>query len=75
MLKLRPIPVRTVLSTLAGVAIASGMIGIVGSGIAGLVAGDKIHKNRASSLALLSPSIGIAGFAGVITLTLSQSEN
>lgn len=75
MLKLHKIPVRTVLSTLAGVAIASGMIGIVGSGVAGLVAGDKIHRNRASSLALLSTSIDIAGFAGAIALTLSQSEN
>jgi hypothetical protein len=66
---------RPVLSALTGIAIASGIVGIVGSGVAGLIAGSEAHKDRASNIALLSTSICIAGFAGAITLSMTQSED
>jgi hypothetical protein len=66
---------RPVLSALTGIAIASGIVGIVGSGVAGLVAGSEAHKDRASEIALLSTSVAVLGFAGAITLSMTQSED
>ncbi|WP_204138272.1 hypothetical protein [Halomicronema sp. CCY15110] len=68
-------PLRPTLSALAGIAIASGIFGILGSGVAGLIAGSEAHKNRASDIALLSTSMGIAGIAGAITLSMTPPEN
>lgn len=78
MLQLRKnlrIKLRPVLSALTGIAIASGIVGIVGSGVAGLIAGSEAHKDRASNIALLSTSMGIAGIAGAITLSMTPPEN
>jgi hypothetical protein len=66
---------RPTLSTLAGMAIASGIVGIIGSGVAGLIAGSAAHKDRASNLVLVSTAIGITGFAGAITLSMTHPED
>jgi len=66
---------RPTLSALAGIAIASGLVGIIGSGVAGLIAGSEAHKDRASTLTLLSTSLAVLGFAGAITLTVTHPEN
>lgn len=66
---------RATLSALAGVAIASGMVGIIGSGVAGLIAGGAAHKDRASNLVLVSTAIGITGFAGAIMLSMTHPED
>lgn len=66
---------RPTLSTLAGIAIASGIVGILGSGVAGLVAGSEAHKDRASNITLLSTGLAVMGFTGAITLSMTQPEN
>jgi len=74
MMRLRK-ALRPTLSALAGIAIASGLVGIIGSGVAGLVAGSEAHKDRASNLTLLSTSLAVIGFAGAITLSMTHPEN
>jgi len=74
MMRLRK-ALRPTLSALAGIAIASGLVGIIGSGVAGLIAGSEAHKDRASILTLLSTSLAVMGFAGAITLTVTHSED
>jgi len=66
---------RATLSALAGMVIASGMVGIIGSGVAGLIAGSAAHKDRASNLVLVSTAIGITGFAGAIALSMTHPED
>jgi hypothetical protein len=66
---------RPTLSTLVGVAIASGIVGILGSGVAGLVAGSEAHKDRASNITLLSTSLAAIGFAAAITLSMTHPED
>ena len=66
---------RPTLSALAGIAIASGAVGIIGSGVAGLVAGSEAHKDRASDIALLSTSVAVLGFASAITLSMTHPED
>jgi len=65
---------RPTLSTLAGIAIASGAVGIIGSGVAGLVAGSEAQKDRASERTIVSTGICGLGLASAIALSMTQSS-
>ena len=67
--------VRPVLSTIAGIAIAGCIVGMLGSDVAGLVAGSEVQKDRASGIALLSNSVVVLGTASTTTLSLIRTED
>ncbi|WP_204141284.1 hypothetical protein [Halomicronema sp. CCY15110] len=75
MIHLRKINLRRTLSTLSGIAIAGGAVGIIGSGVAGLVAGSEAQKDRASERTIVSTGICGLGLASAISLSMSQPEN